>query len=284
MRLLEAFEFVARQRPQWKAGGHTYAPPFSFNRQHCLRLLGPDKDVRKITRQDLAVMRNTLLTERVSKEGKTRSPGGVNRIMSMLNTLLRDLAECDVIDKAPKLKALREDNTRTEYFTREEIDRLLEAATGVFNNDELAAAITFGVFTGCRQGEMLKLTVADVDLQEGLIFFPETKNGTTHIIDIHPALKPVLEPRVRGCRRDAKVFRFDNKDHLWREFQKVRSYCGISKDKVWHTLRHTTGTWLAEKGVPLQTIARVLNHKQTSTSERYIKLTDKARQSAIHSL
>ena len=281
MNLAEAFDFVAAQRPAWK-DGNSWAKPFCFNREHALRLLGANKNVNKITKADLATMRAALLSER-GKKGR-RTPGGVNRIMSMVQTLLRDLQDNDLIVKAPSIKPLPENNQRMTFYTKKDIHQMVNVSQDVFHNHELADAILFGVYTGCRQSELLKLTVADVDLRNKLVTFRETKNNSDHILDLHDDLVEMLDKRVRNKPPEAKVFHFDNKDALYNAFKKVRDLCGLSADHVWHTLRHTTGTWLAERGVPLQVIARILNHRSTSTTERYVKITDLARRNAVNLL
>ena len=204
--------------------------------------------------------------------------------MSMLNTVLKELADEDIIPKQPKLKPLKENGAREEYFTKEQLEKMLFTAVDVFDDREIADAIRFAVFTGCRQAELLKLTVGDVKLDRSLVVFPDTKNGTTHTLDLHPELKDLLSVRCANERPEELVFQFNNKDDLYTRFKKVRDYLGFSKGLVWHSWRHTTGTWLAENGHDVLTIARVLNHKNTSTTARYVKLTDKLRKSAINSL
>ena len=203
--------------------------------------------------------------------------------MSLVGTLLRDLEENEIIVKAPKLKPLKENNERTAFFTQHQITAMVALARSQ-HHDELADAIQFGVFTGCRQSELLNLQAGDVDLANNLLTFRDTKNDTDHIIDIHPDLRQLLEARVDGSSEEDPVFHFANDDQLRRDFYKVRDELNIPKDRVFHTLRHTTGTWLAERGVPIQTIAKVLNHKQITTSQRYTKISDQARKSAINSL
>ena len=282
MNLREAFDFVATQRPSWKTPSGAWNKPFCFNREHCLRLLGATKQVQKITKADLAAMRSTLMKE-PGKKG-ARTPGGVNRIMSMINTVLAELEDNEIITKAPKLKALPENNARTGWFTRENIHEMVKVSKDVFHNHELGDAILFGVYTGCRQGELLSLTVGDVSLDKGLITFRDTKNGTDHVLDIHDDLREMLEMRCEGERSESKVFQFNNKDHLYAAFKKSRDLLGLPDDLVWHSLRHTTGTWLAEAGVPIQTIAKILNHKNIGTTERYTKVSDAARKSALNAL
>ena len=239
--------------------------------------MGADKNVKKITKADLAALRTTL-----QREG--RSNGGINRIMSVINTVLRELVDNEIIDKQPKLKALPENNQRKEFYTPQNIADMVKVSREVFYNHELADAILFGVYTGCRQANLLNLKVQDVDFHNSLITFRDTKHGEDHIIDIHPELVELLKVRCANEPGSAKVFHFTNKDELWNAFKKVRNLVGLSDKYVWHSLRHTTGTWLAERGVPIQTIAKVLGHKTLEMSQRYTKITDKARQSAINSL
>ena len=41
---------------------------------------------------------------------------------------------------------------------------------------------------------------------------------------------------------------------------------------VFHTLRHTHASWLAQKGVPLLAIAESMNHKTLAMTKRYAHL------------
>ena len=282
MNLKEAFDFVATIRTTWKTSKGTWRAPFVYNRHHALRLLGDRESVRRITKSDLAHMRAKLMQER-GKKG-LRTPGGVNRIMSMTHTLLKELADNDIIDKAPRLTPLKETGERKEWFSREDIAAMVKVSREEYRDNELGDAILFGVYTGCRQGELLDLRVGDVDLAKGYVTFRDTKNGEDHVLDIHPHIRNMLEMRVDGEHSSSLVFDFTNKDALYNAFKKVRDTCNISDRLVWHSLRHTTGTWLAEQGVPLQTIAKVLNHKNVSTSERYVKISDQARRAAVNAL
>ena len=283
MKLIDAFDRVARVREAWK-GKKAWNPPFCYNRDHILRLLGPDKDVDEIRKSDLVEMRLTLLDEPGQKPGETRTNGGVNRIMSMMNTLLKELVELDVLEKVPKIKALKEKNHRLCFYSGDQVEKMINVAQEVFDDEDLSHAIMFAIYTGCRQGEMLRLRVKDLDFGSDKLTFISTKNGDDHTIDIHPSLRSVLKERTRLIGDDCYVFDFENADIMRRRFYKVRDYLGISEDYVWHTLRHSTATWLVEAGIPIQTIADVLNHKVLQTTQRYAKVSNTARKSAIATL
>lgn len=277
MNLEESFEFVAGMNPAWKTARGVWRTPAIYNRDHCLRLLGKTTNVKRITKADLATMRAELL-----REG--RANGGVNRIMSILNTCLKELCENEIIDKYPKLKQLDEGKGRQEYYTRQNISDMVRVAKEKYGNLELADAILFGVFTGCRQANLLGLEVRDVDFNNDTINFRETKNGDDHIVDIHPDLNAILLPRCENKDPYSRVFEFRNKDDLWNAFKKVRNDVGLDKRYVWHSLRHTCGSWLAEAEVPVQTIASILGHKTLEMSMRYTHINNKVRKTAINKL
>lgn len=45
---------------------------------------------------------------------------------------------------------------------------------------------------------------------------------------------------------------------------------GCHRDLVFHDLRHTFGTWLAQNGVDIYTIARYMGHKSLESTKRYL--------------
>jgi len=56
--------------------------------------------------------------------------------------------------------------------------------------------------------------------------------------------------------------------NLQRDFQKICLKAGI-EDFVFHDPRHTFGTWLAQNGVDIYTIARYMGHKDLVSTKRY---------------
>lgn len=277
MKLIDAIDLAATTRPAWTTDRGVWINPHDSLRDHLLRLFGANKNIKKITKGDLAAARTQLLMEK-------KAPATVNRIMSMMNTVFSEMVDHEVIDKYPKLKHLQENNQRKGFFSQENIDQMVFAAKDIFQYHELADAILFSLYTGCRRGNMLKLEVRDVDLINDTILFRDPKAGEDYSVDIHPKLREILAVRCEGERSTAKVFDFKNGDEVLRQFKKVRNYLELDKKLVYHSLRHTCGTWLAERGVPVQNIAKVLGHKTLEMSMRYTHLSDKARKSAIDSL
>jgi len=55
-----------------------------------------------------------------------------------------------------------------------------------------------------------------------------------------------------------------------KQFRRVVEAAGLDPEEiVWHTLRHTAITHLAQAGVDLSTVKRISGHKTLSMVERY---------------
>src|SRR5688572_26265434 len=66
---------------------------------------------------------------------------------------------------------------------------------------------------------------------------------------------------------------------LQRQFSDLVRAAGLhhaeaSKNVTIHTLRHTFGSWLALKGVPLRRIQYLMGHNSITTTERYAHLVE----------
>jgi len=213
-----------------------------------------------------------------------RNTSTINRIISAGRTVFETSREAELHTCTwPKVKRQKEGEARLTYFSKEDVQKMAYAATTIFDRPDLADAIVFSAYTGVRQGELLKLKVEDIDLERDLIWIGGkpgrmTKANNVRSVFIHEQVKPILMNRLD---RDY-LFRDDwtNKDQLYGRFKKVRAHCGLPEDHVWHSLRHSFGTWLGEVCHPKQ-IQALMGHKNIETTLRYVKPTDDALRSAI---
>ena len=213
-----------------------------------------------------------------------RNGSTINRIISAGTTILDTSRKGELHSFAtPDIERQKEGEARLTWFTKEQVQKMAYLATTVFDRPDLADAIVFSAYTGVRQGELLKLKSEDVDLARNLIWIGgkpkrETKSKNVRSVFIHDLVEPILNDRLD---RDY-LFRDDwtNKDQLYSRFKKVRAYAGIADDHVWHSLRHSFGTWLGEVSHPKQ-IQALMGHSNIETTLKYVKPTDDALRTAI---
>lgn len=216
-----------------------------------------------------------------------KSSSTINRIISVGSTAIQWSGKAEEHNVTwPSVDRLKEGEHRLTYFSKDQVARMAFVAVDVFDRQDLADALVFSAYTGVRQGELLSLKAEDVDLSLNTIWVGgkpgrETKGKNVRALPIHPLVLPILQNRLG--RRYLFGDDWTNKDQLYAAFKKVRDFCGISEDHVWHSLRHSFGTWLGEQTHPRQIMA-LMGHKQIETSLRYVKATDEAVRSAVLSI
>jgi integrase len=276
LKLKEAVDLTFKTRDTWANGSGSKTARINSN--HILRILGNDQEIEEIRSQHFSKLSQQLL-----EEGKAN--GTINRITAALSTILNEM-RCQGIEiPMVKYKRRKEKRGRPGYYTEEEMETILEAAKRLNDGLLLHDSILFALKTGCRQGEMLQLTEDNINIEEREIIFLDTKDGTDHYIKMHEELVPALERRLER-QAWGVLFPWSSKDNLLDSFQALRKSCGmdIEDGRVWHTLRHTTATWLCDRGVALRTVMGVLNHKRVETTLRYSKASYRSVAAAIDAL
>lgn len=56
----------------------------------------------------------------------------------------------------------------------------------------------------------------------------------------------------------------------------ISDICGVNKKMTYHTARHTFATTITlTNGVPIETVGKMLGHKNLRTTQHYAKIIDK---------
>lgn len=141
-----------------------------------------------------------------------------------------------------------------------------------------SAMICTLVFTGLRRGELLALTVDDLNLDTRTLHVRNGKGGKDRLI---PVSEEVVEPvrewlSVRPTGKTDALFTTTcgNRVHSTRMqiiWKRVLRDSGITRPGVsLHTLRHTFATLLLHNGADLVTIQRLLGHTRLDTTAVYL--------------
>lgn len=275
----DALDYTMKVKWKYAASAKTN----SINANHITNYCGRSMPISRMGKAAFWLEMISDLRDELSVSTST-----INRIVSAGTTCLRftRLAGLHNVD-VPQFARLKEGEHRLTYFTKEQVDEMAFQAIDVFHREDLADAIIFSAYTGVRQGELLKLKVEDVDFALDCIWIggkPDrvTKGKNVRSVPIHPKVRAVLEKRLATMKPDERLFGKDwsHKDALYRAFKKVRDYCGISSDYVFHSLRHSFGTYLGEVTHPRQIMA-LMGHRNIETSLRYVKATEAANRTAV---
>lgn len=190
----------------------------------------------------------------------TNSGATINRKLAALSVMLKTAYKYGKIDRLPMLERQREAKAHPRFLTTEQVEHLVATANKL-GWDKLADAITIATNTGLRQSELLSLTPKALDENTREIVLLDTKNGKPHRVPVPNKAWEAVERRVPvGLTKDELIYQ-------WR---KLADICGVVSR--WHDLRHTYGSWLVQRGVPIETVSRLMNHSSITVTMRYAYL------------
>jgi integrase len=211
------------------------------------------------------------------------SPATARKLFADLRTIIRFAVGRGYLDHdimtgmkaaAPKI--------RERFLTEDEIRQLWAAWPGVFG-EEVALALRLALVTGQRIGEILGMTVTELDLANAVWTIPpeRSKNKFSHTVPLTPLAMNLV---ARAEAIDGRLFRVSvvkvaQTINRWRERLPVDGWTA-------HDLRRTACTHMAMLGVSPLIIGNVVNHRGTTRSSitlsTYVRYSfDKERRDAL---
>lgn len=204
------------------------------------------------------------------------APGTVRRELGTLSAALNFAHRHGRVSSAPFVFRPPKPEGRSRWLTRGEAAKLLHAAVRSRADSRLYLPlfIVLALYTGARKEALLSLRWTQVDLERGRVDLnPPGRRRTSKgraVLPIPERLMTFLRlARQRGSDLGHVI---NNGGRPIRDLKKsfARACRNAGLDDVSpHTLRHTCGTWMAQRGVDLWEIAGWLGHDHTRTTELY---------------
>lgn len=238
-----------------------------------------------------------LNLERIDK--RMRAAGRAPRTRVYIKSIIRQVFNYankhNIFNGVPPTKYFLEkiiiNNQRERYLSPAEAASLLEALQ---NKSIKAYRITLlSMLTGMRFGDIARLQWQHVNTDGYRLIILDTKNKTSRPVVMNEAIRELFLGMERGRSEDL-VFPAKNGKRMiqmLRTFNEVVSDLGLNEgiqDRrmkvVFHTMRHSCASWLAEEGVDIRVIGKVLGQKTIAMTMRYSHLNDSALEGAMKSL
>ncbi len=231
----------------------------------------------EITPKLLTDYKNELLTEPTHR-GKKRANATVRYYLISLQCVFQAaIKDWFWINENPVLKVRKPpiaNHTSRESLTPNECRLLLDACKES-RNPYLYYIVLIALGTGMRRGEILGLRWENIDFQKNLIRLKTTKNGSPHTVPmtrfVTQTLKNLFE-KERVGDLSYEIFPRLNKRPL-----DIRTAFNFALKRVnlkragivFHSLRHTCRTLLAESGATVLDAMKITNHQDVRSSQTY---------------
>jgi site-specific recombinase XerD len=195
-----------------------------------------------------------------------------------------------VIRKAHREKRIRENafsafefpkytNPNKYYLTEDEVRRIEEFSTCEKTKGNLAFVakwFVIGCYTGLRYGDMKQFNKEEHIKNKRLTLYT-SKTGELVSIKFKDRLKELFE------RVEYKRLALENQ-YYNRCLKDIQQECKIKCNLTAHVSRHTFGVACAEKGLSIETTARLMSHTSIKTTAIYYKITNKRLDSEVDKL
>jgi len=246
-------------------------------------------DAQMVTSLTLAEYRRWLFDLPTKWEGTARMTSTLNRALTALRQFFRFLKEEGCIGRNPAedLELGREpDRLPRNVLTPQEAKKIIECAdpsTARGHRDRTMLEILYA--TGIRLGELIRLNVEDVNLEEGLLVIRQGKGKRDRVVPLGQVAGRFLETHLKAVRPElaagastTRIFlsRFRREMSAMAVGAIVTKYtrlAGVKKHVTCHLWRHTCATHLVQNRANLRHVQEILGHRNLSTTERYLSLT-----------
>lgn len=233
-----------------------------------------EKQIEELSKKDLE---NVILTLR----NRGLSPNSIRSYTATLQSFLSWCNDEGLTDLTIK-KYKGQESIKTTY-TDEELVKLLrrpDRKTCTFCEYRNWVIINLLLNSGCRAATIRNIRVQDVNLEEGIITYRHTKNGSAQIVPLCQEMKKILKDylKIRGGSKNDFLFPKENEEQMTENglSEAIRRYNrkrGVEKTSI-HLFRHSFAERYLRAGGNAFDLQRILGHSTLDMTKHYCRIYD----------
>ena len=163
------------------------------------------------------------------------------------------------------------------YLSGEELQRIMDVQFKKKSHELIRDLFVFAAFTGFAYVDVKNLTTDKIMKSfDGHIWIKIKRQKTNTPTDIRLLEVPrkILE-KYKGLAKGNKTFPVPTNQTCNNILRKLGADCGIKTKLTFHVARHTMATTIClSKGMPIETVSRILGHTNIKTTQIYAKITN----------
>lgn len=176
-------------------------------------------------------------------------------------------------------------------MTKREVERTALTASDLqtlaarqFSTERLSVVrdiFLFSCYSGLAYADVKKLKrseiIVGIDGEKWLISKRQKTDIAAHIPLLPPAINIIEQYSTHPqCNLENKVLPVLSNQKMNAYLKEIADLCGIQKNLTYHIARHTFATTVTlSNGVPIETVSRMLGHRNLKTTQHYAKILDK---------
>ncbi|WP_445749443.1 site-specific integrase [Polaribacter sp.] len=167
------------------------------------------------------------------------------------------------------------------YLSEEEVQAIIEKE---FKTERLSLVrdiFLFSCFTGLAYIDVKNLTKSHISFGidgEKWIFTHRQKTESASKIPILPVTQMIIDKYENHpqCNNEDKLLPILSNQKMNAYLKEIAAICEIEKELTFHIARHTFATTVTlTNGVPIESVSKMLGHKNLRTTQHYAKVLDR---------
>ena len=163
------------------------------------------------------------------------------------------------------------------YLEDDELNRLMNKEIGNKRLSLIRDLFVFSCFTGLAYIDLANLKGENIVTLNGVEWIKgrRVKTGTLINVVLLDIPKRLILKYTDDKRRKEHLFPIISNQKMNEYLKEIAAICDIDKNLTCHIARHTFATMALSKGVPIESVSKMLGHTNIRTTQIYAKVTDK---------
>ena len=167
------------------------------------------------------------------------------------------------------------------YLTEAEIQSIIEKDFKSERLSLVSGLFLFSCFTGLAYIDVKNLTKSHISFGidgEKWIFTHRQKTESASKIPILPVTQMIIDKYENHpqCNNEDKLLPILSNQKMNAYLKEIAGVCEIEKELTFHIARHTFATTVTlTNGVPIESVSKMLGHKNLRTTQHYAKVLDR---------
>lgn len=162
------------------------------------------------------------------------------------------------------------------FLTDEEIQCMMKKTFDIPRLEQVRDIFIFSCFSGLAYIDMVNLTEDNIVVLDGkkwIIVNRHKTNVSSNILLLDIPL--MIIDKYKGKDNDGRLLPIISNQKMNAYLKEIADVCGIKKRLTCHLARHTFATMTLSKGVPIETVSKMLGHTNIKTTQIYARITNK---------
>lgn len=204
-------------------------------------------------------------------------PNSATKTLKFFKTVVIFAQKCGVLTHDPFAQHhFHLESVDRGFLTDEEITKIMEKEFATSRLESVRDIFIFSCFCGLAYIDVANLTEDNIVTLDGKKWII-TRRQKTHVesnillLDI-PLM---IIDKYKGKTKGGKLLPILSNQKMNAYLKEIADLCGIKKRLTYHLARHTFATMMLSKGVPVESVSRMLGHTNIKTTQIYARITNK---------